>query len=541
AWKSEMKATDPRGPFKNHQLHPMRGLTTLPALSQPAAFLAALLLTVPGCPFAHGQDARESPASPRVTAFPDFAAVGDGRADATAALQRAIDSGMGAVRLPRGVYRITKPIRIDLDRVGFTSLHGDDVARILMAGEGPALQFVGTHEGSADPATFKSNVWQRQRMPLVDGLEIVGGHERAVGIELRGTMQVTVTRTLIRECLHGVHLVERNRNVIISDSHIYHQRGIGVFFDQVNLHQANIVGTHVSYCAGGGIVFRGGEVRNVHIGACDIESNQGPDSPPTANILIDSGGSPYGTAEVAITGCTIQHNSKSPGSANIRVLGRGAASPRSSRHEQWGHITIAGNVLSDVMTNIHLSGARGVTLTGNTFWPGYEYNLLVEDCQQIVLSANVLDRNPACEHRPGSPSRNAIVFRGSRDCTINALHVHGVAADAGVFLEDCDRFNVTDCTILDCDDAGLLARNLTCSRISGCLIRDDREHPSEPLRIEGGSENQILDNHLGSPNRESSRQVHEWRGSGISRDDSRPGFVDWREARARSETSHGWY
>ncbi|MGH8019876.1 MAG: hypothetical protein ACREIA_16675, partial [Opitutaceae bacterium] len=30
AWKSEMKATDPRGPFKNHQLHPMRGLTTLP-------------------------------------------------------------------------------------------------------------------------------------------------------------------------------------------------------------------------------------------------------------------------------------------------------------------------------------------------------------------------------------------------------------------------------------------------------------------------------------------------------------------------------
>lgn len=423
-----------------------------------------------------------------------FGAKGDGRSDDTAAIQAAVDSGGGAVRLPKGTFRITKPILIALDRVGPMSIHGDGVARIVMAGEGPALEFVGTHESSANPSTFKPGVAERQRMPLVDGLEIVGDHERAVGIAVSGVMQFTVTRTLIRDCLHGIHLTGTNRNIIVSDSHLYANRGIGVFYDDVNLHQSNIVGTHISYCEGGGIVVHGGDVRNLHIGTCDIESNQGPDTPPTANILIDCSDSPFGTAEVAITGCTIQHNSKSPDSANIRVLGRGTRSPRSGRNERWGHIAITGNLLSDVTTNVHLQGVRGVAITGNTFFMGHEHNLLVEDSQQVVVASNVFERNPAY-----APTRNAIVFRRSRDCTLSALHVQGAMAPAGVLLEDCDRFNVTGCTILDCDNVGLLARNLTRSRISDCIIRDDRENPAESLRIEGGRENQISNNLLTRP------------------------------------------
>ena len=113
-------------------------------------------------------------------------------------------------------------------------------------------------------------------------------------------MQLTLSRLTVRECRHGVHLVKRNRNVLISACHIYNNRGVGVYYDNVNLHQSNIVGCHISYCDGGGVVFRGGEVRNVHIGTCDIEGNQSKDGPPTANILIDcTGGS---TAEVVITG-----------------------------------------------------------------------------------------------------------------------------------------------------------------------------------------------------------------------------------------------
>ncbi len=429
----------------------------------------------------------------------DFGAIGDGKADDTAAIQKAVDSGIGGVRFTRGVYRISKPVVVDLDKTGFTSFISDGTCQIVMAGAGPAFRFVGTHtSGTASPTTFKPNVWERQRTPMVDGVEIVGAHPEAVGIEANGTMQITITRCVIRECLHGIHLVNRNRNVLVANCHIYNNRGIGVFYDEVSLHQSNIVGSHISYCDGGGIVARGGDVRNIQIGTCDIESNMSSNTSPTANILIDCTTSPSGTAEVEISGCTIQHNSVSPGSANIRILGRGTKN-RKDVQERWGHTTITGNVMSDVRCNVHLVGCRGIALAGNTLWMGFEHNLLVEDCAQIVLGANVLERNPGYNYGKSATTINAVVFRNCADCTVNGLHVEGVhTAEAGVVLENCTRFNFTGCTILDCENAGLIARNLTNSRISDCLIRDDRkvEKRAVALKVIGGSGNQIVDNNV---------------------------------------------
>ena len=252
----------------------------------------------------------------------DFGALGDGTADDSAAIQKAIDAGIGQVRFPTGVYRLTRPLVIDLDRTGFTALDGGGTARLVMAGPGPALRFIGTHEGTADPKDFKPNVWDRQRAPRVVALEVLGDHPEACGVEASGTMQLTLTRLVVRRTLHAIRLVKRNRNIIVADCHLYENRGIGIFYDNVDLHQSNIVGCHISYNAGGGVVAKGGNVRNIHIGTCDIESNQSADSAPTANVLIDCSGSAYGTAEVAITGCTLQHNNVSPDSANIRILGR---------------------------------------------------------------------------------------------------------------------------------------------------------------------------------------------------------------------------
>jgi hypothetical protein len=309
-----------------------------------------------------------------------------------------------------------------------------------------------------------------------------------------------VTRSRFSRLRHGIRLVNRNRNIIVDACHIYHNRGIGIFYDNVSLHQSNIVGSHISYCGGGGIVSRGGDVRNIHVGSCDIESNHDPKGAPTANVLIDCSTSYSGTAEVAITGCTIQHNSTSPDSANIRILGRGQADPAGTRNarapEQWGHVTISGNVLSDVKTNIHLRGCRDVTVTGNTFWMGFTHNLLVEDCSDVVVSGNAMDRNPAYAHSSAEKATNDVVFRRSRDCILTGTTVKGVRhVEAGLLVEGCDRFNVTGCTLLDNDGAGLLARNLTNSRISDCIIRDDRAGQKTPaIRLEGGRNNQVLHN-----------------------------------------------
>jgi hypothetical protein len=457
----------------------------------PRPIWLSLLLVALCFAAALGQEKR----GPVAADLRDFGAVGDGQADDTAALEKAVQSGRGVVRVPKGSFRITRPIVIELDKTGYIAFEGHGVGQIVMAGAGPALKFVGTHtKGSADPNSFEPNVWQNQRMPVVDGVEFIGAHEEADAIEADGTMQLTVTRTRISQCRHGIHLVNRNRNVLISDCHIYHNRGIGIFYDNLSLHQSNIIGCHISYCGGGGIVSRGGDVRNIHIGTCDLESNHAPDGEPTANILIDCRGSASGTAEVAITGCTIQHNSKSPQSANIRIMGRGDRGGQGQA--QWGHTTITGNVFSDVATNVHLNGTRGVTLTGNTFWMGYEHNLLVEDCQQIVLGANALERNPAYAYGNSTTTKNATVFRNSSDCTLSGLHIQGThTTAAGLILENCNRFNITGCSILDCDNAGILATNLTNSRISDCIVRDDRPEAKTPsIKVEGGSGNQIVDN-----------------------------------------------
>lgn len=430
------------------------------------------------------------------TLAPGRGVVGDGKADDTAAIQDAVNGG-GALRFGRGVYRLTKMVVIDLDKAGFTSLSGDGVARFVMEGAGPAFKFIGTHEGSAAPSSFKPNVFERQRTPMVDGIEIVGAHPEADGIESTGTMQLTVTRVAVHEARHGIHLTVRNRNVIISDCHLYHNAGIGVFYDNVDLHQSNIVGSHISYNAGGGVVTRAGAVRNLQIGTCDIESNMAPDAPPTANVLIDcTDGS---TAEVSITGCTLQHNSVSPGSANVRFIGKGKpyGNDQSAR---WGHLSICDNVLSDVEVNIDLQEVRGAVIAGNTFGVGFEHDLLAAACSNLAIGPNTFDRNPPYYRGKAEAVKGGLVFRDCRDITLTGLHIDGVRTHpAAVQIENGDAFNLSGCTILDSDGAGLLLKNVTDSLVTGCLIHDRRpgRAAAPSIRIEGGTNNTLAGNKLG--------------------------------------------
>jgi len=417
--------------------------------------------------------------------------IGDGVADDTRAIQQAVDSRVSDLRLPRGRYRITQPIVVNLDTVGPTSLSGDGTATIIMNGPGPAIRFVGTHEGTAGPSTFKDNVWLNQRSPMVDGIEIVGNHPDARGIEADGTMQLTITRTVIRKALHGIHLVNRNRNVVISECHIYENRGAGIFYDAVDLHQSNIIGSHVSYNEQGGVVVKGGNVRNIHIGTCDIEGNMGGgDSAPSANVWLDSTGGSI--AEVAIVGCTIQHSHEAPDSANIRF--NGESSPvRFTEETRHGHITIADNVLSDVQVNIDIANARGVTITGNTGWKGYAQNLKITNSANLVISNNVFERNPRYHYGDGADSMNTLTFANCDGCTFSGNHIHGATGEvAGIEIRNCRRFNITNCSILDCSPGGILLDNVSASRVSDCLI--DGESNVSALNVIGGKANQFVDN-----------------------------------------------
>jgi hypothetical protein len=457
----------------------------------------ALVLLVPAALLAlqaRDDKANVTPPSGDVRAH---GAKGDGETDDTAAVQKAVNSRAGAVRFGKGVYRLTKTITIDLDKVGYVALLGDGVGRVVMAGPGPAFRFVGSHEGTAQPSSVKANVWDKQRTPLVDALEIVGAHEKACGIEATGTMQLTVTRLTVRKALHAIHLTKRNRNVIIDSCHLYDNRGVGIYYDDVNLHQSNVTGCHVSCNRGGGIVSRKGDVRNIQITGCDLEDNMHPDADATANVLLDSSDSVNGTGEVAITGCTIQHGHKSKGCANVRIIGKSKPTKEMPLVRQ-GHVTITGNVMSDVSVNVHLKDCRGVTVQGNTFWEGYVHNLLVEGCHSVVVGPNNLDRNPHYDrYGEAKLARNSVVFSDCDDCTISGLHVTDVREDVGILLKKCRRMNVVGCTILDCEAGGLRLEDVSKSRVSDCLIRADGvKKPGPSLVVEGGKGNVVVNNVL---------------------------------------------
>jgi len=428
----------------------------------------------------------------------DFGAVGDGKVDDSGAFQRAIDSGRGDIHVPRGRYRFTKTVVADLDRFGPLSIIGSGAATIIMAGPGPALKLVGTHEGTASPSTVDQNVWLNQRMPIVSGLEIVGTAPLACGIEATGTMKATFSKLLIRKALHGIHLKQRNRNIIISDCHIYENRGIAIFLDHVNLHQINVGDCHISYNDGGGIVQQGGDVRNLQIGNCDIESNMAEATPPTANILIDATGGSIG--EIAITGCTIQHTHNAPDSANIRIIGEGRPRASFAKGElRGGNITITGNILSDIQTNVHLCKVRGVTIVGNTLWKGYAHDLLIEGSSSVVIGQNVFDRNPRYHYGDGASANRGLLFRDCDNVILTGLLIDSVwRKEAGLVLKRCRNFNISNCTIFDCDNCGILMDDVRDTIVSGCVVGDKRKErlQTPALVVEKGEGNFIVNNIL---------------------------------------------
>ena len=83
---------------------------------------------------------------------------------------------------------------------------------------------------------------------------------------------------------------------------------------------------------------------------------------------------------------------------------------------------------------------------------------------------------------------------------MTGLHVNGVrGVPAAVLLEGCRRCNVANCTVLDSDGVGLWLKDVSDSRVSGCLVRDDRPGRKDAvsLRLSGGAGNRVTDNLLG--------------------------------------------
>lgn len=418
----------------------------------------------------------------------DFGAMGDGTHDDLSAFEHCLRDGDGFLELPPGDYRFSKPLVVRLAETGRFGLCGSGgVARILMHGPGPAISLLGTHTATADPAGFRPDEWVKERMPTVADVEIVGEHPEADGIRIEGVMQPTISGVLLRHLRTAIHVTGRARNLLVSHCHIYNNTGVGVHLDQVNLHQAIITGSHISYCRLGGIRLERSELRNIQITGNDIEYNnnrahkvEGADAVPTAEIYIDTGEGSI--REGTIASNTIQAT-YSPGGANIRFIGQ---SPKANH--RGGMWTISGNLIGSQDYNVWLTSVRGVTLTGNVIYSGHQRNLLIEHCRNIVVGANSFDHNP--DYEPNELC-TGIRITDSVDILLQGLLIQDAQAGkhtwkgAGGTLERaallelirCQRLNLSGVQVIDPAPVGIQLEDCTDSVITGCTILETREQP----------------------------------------------------------------
>lgn len=436
-----------------------------------------------------------------------FGAAGDGLADDTAAFEHALRDGDGLLEIPRGDYRITRTIVVDLAKTGRIAISGTGgTAKILHFGPGPAFELRGTHTTSADPLGFKPEEWQRERMPTVSGIEIEGKHPEADGIKIIGVMQPTLTGVLIRKVRNAVHITERARNVLISHCHIYHNTGIGVFLDRLNLHQTIIVGSHISYNRLGGIRVENSEIRNFQITGNDIEYNNNrafkvpdEDGVPTAEIYIDCGET--GTVrEGTISSNTIQAT-YSPNGANIRIIG--TATEHSQKAGMW---CITGNLIGSQAINVHLTSVRGITFDGNYVYSGHDRNLKIEDSKNIVIGGNCFGHNPDYKELEIC---TGISLERRENVTMTGLQIQDAQAGEHTVKETvpivrkglveivkCLRVNLTGVQILEGTPYGLYVEDSQDVLVSGCTLLDTRPEPKTKASIHwvGGGEGSAIAN-----------------------------------------------
>jgi hypothetical protein len=325
-------------------------------------------------------------------------------------------------------------------------------------------------------------------MPVVCDIEIAGECGCGDGIVLDKTFKGVISRVSIHGCCNGIRLEVRNRNVIISDCHIYHNANVGVLYDQVSLHQSNIVGCHISYNGRSGIKVDRGDIRNIQITGNDIEyNNQAQADGPCADVWFVAGPPPgTGVREGAICSNTIQATQSDDG-ANVRFDGL-----ERSESQKVGLFSITGNLISSQDYNILARYSRAIAVTGNTFVLGHKRNLSFRECRNISISGNVIDDIPDY----GGQTCGGVELIRCRGCSINSLVLDGATppdADAALALTECTACTVCASQVMSPAATAVSLTDCFNCWVAHCILQETPE-ADDPIVTRGGGRNQITGN-----------------------------------------------
>lgn len=180
-------------------------------------------------------------------------------------------------------FNVSGTINIDVSVV--RGIIGNNANFTTDADEIVFYVFGGLTSGSASPLNSNTDSIKVPEMnPFVRNLRVRSTEDSFIGtgMRVRHTFGITVSQCHFYDLKHGLEFYQRSRNPIVYANHIYNCSGYGLYLNNPEIHQFNIIGNHISYCLKA-IFCEDSEPDNVRIHDLqlignDIESSSTPEN-----------------------------------------------------------------------------------------------------------------------------------------------------------------------------------------------------------------------------------------------------------------------
>lgn len=307
-----------------------------------------------------------APASPQITSARDavFGVKGDGVADDTAALQKAVDAVAGTggtLRIPSGTYLVNARLSIVVKG-----------AMTLAMDAGAVLKAIPTSAGN-----YKILAVQNASNVIIKGGTLQGDFgtpsthqgtdgEWGLGLAISGSRQVTVTGVTARDCWgDGFNLGDGSTNVLICGCTADHNRRSGL-----TLTDASAVTIQDS-----AFMNTGGTLPELGL---NLEPNPGES-----------------VSSVLVTACTFTGNAGGGIGSGVALVNTGQASVTSVRFDAN---LLSGNGFHAINPNprsgLEISNCSAHTVTSNTIKDNHGNGLLMRDeATGMTVTGNVITGN----------------------------------------------------------------------------------------------------------------------------------------------------
>jgi len=285
----------------------------------------------------------------------------DGVTDATSALQNVIDASGAEVNLMQGTYAISSPLQVN---TAFVKVFNGNDALLKVTADVAAIEMVGTCSNvTAEPSTL-TEAQKLEANTVIRNVRITSSDmTKGEGIVISNTFQPIIEKCFIYHIKNGIVLRNRNRNGIIEGNNIWDINNAGLLIDsELNMHQCNIYGNHISYAQICVLIDNPSELANFQFTGNDIEISTTPNYDRTNSRCFVFNYSATGSSSLAsefeIVGNTIQGHSYS----NCLIEFNGNSTT------PIANVSIVGNQISNVAGNaVELSHVRNFTMSGNTY------------------------------------------------------------------------------------------------------------------------------------------------------------------------------